>query len=524
MKKNALVQATALVTILTVASKLLGFARDQIVALYFGASGATDAFIVAQTVPNMLSMFVLAALGTAFLPIYSERLAESGPDARERQARLSDTIFTFTLAFSALIAIAGVAFAPALVRIVSPGFTGETYRLAVLMTRIIFPGVIFGALIVPAKAVLNAHYHFAAPAAAAVAQNACTIATLVALASLFQFGIVGLAIGWLIGFVASFLIQLPALRKHGFRLRLRLDLSDDGVRKTLMLAWPIIAGAVFGQVYQLIDRGLASSLAEGSIAVLSFADKLRQLPLGIFSTAVVTVIYPVLAELVNRQDKDGVKEALGGGLRLVSLLTLPAACGLAVLRGPLVRMLFEYGAFDAAATAATANALLWYAVGMLGLAINQVLVTTLYSLRDAKTPMVIAALGALINIGLDYALVGPLGAAGLALANSLSALVITVLYFLAIRRKLGAAGYTRTAVSIGKIGLASAGMCVTVSLAARFAPLGIGQPRTIQAIAVLGLVGLGCVVYLALAALLRVEELVNLRSMLQARLSRRKAD
>lgn len=526
MKKASIAQAAALVTILTVASKLFGFVREQIIALYFGASGHSDAFIVAQTMPTILATVVISAIGTAFLPVFSERLTEarSAPaaqrdsgltamarmherDCQERRLwSLADTVFTLTGLFALAVAVTGVTAAPTLVRLMSPGFTGETFDLAVQMTRIIFPSVIFGAMLIPARAVLNSFHHFSAPAAAPIAQNAVAITTLIALAGLTSYGVRGLAIGWALGAAVSFLIQVPALRRHGAHFRLRLDLRDPGVRKTFALAVPILFGAAVSQVYILVDRGLASRLPAGSIAALSFADKLRQLPLGIFAAAVATVIYPTLSEMANKKDYDGLKQTLGTGLRLVSLLVLPAAFGLGVLRMPLVRILFERGAFDAADTAATADALLFYCIGMIGMAATQVLSTTLYSLRDTVTPVIVSAIGVGVNIVLDFMLVGPYAHAGLALANSVATVLTAALLLIALRRKIGPAGYFKTGLAVGKIALASLAMAMAVDVAARAGFIQAGQSLRTQALAAVVLVSGGVLVYGLAVLVLGVEE------------------
>lgn len=509
---------------LTVGSKLLGFVRDQVIAFYFGASGQTDAYLVAMTLPNLFMGVWVGAIGTAFLPVFSQRPVQDGDEAAWR---VSDTIFALTAGLGLVMAALGVALAPWLVRLMAPGFDADTMHLAVAATRIVFPAVVLAVLTGPLKAVLNSFQHFTAPAAAPIVQNLVILVALVGLVGVAGVGVEGLAVGLATGMVLSVLMQFPALRRRGFRLRLRLDLHDPGVRRTLALVAPLILGALFGQVYVLVDRALASGLPAGSIAALSFADKLRQLPLGVFAAAVATVVYPSLSQMAARGDVTGLKDTLGIGIRLVALVTVPSAVGLMVLREPLVRLLFQRGAFDAGDTAATAAALLFYALGMVGLGANAVLVTAFYSLRDTVTPVVIGGVGTAVNIALDYLLVGPLAHAGLALANSVTALVSTALLLVALHRRLGAMGYRQMGLALGKVVAASLvmGSVVLVMLgggetkqlaASRLLTGALGQIIWLAAMIIVG-----ALVYLAGVLALRVEEAGLIRTAVSARLRTR---
>ncbi|MHB9143928.1 MAG: murein biosynthesis integral membrane protein MurJ [Symbiobacteriia bacterium] len=502
MNRRSFARATTLVTALAIGSKLLGFVRDQVIALYFGASGRTDAYVVAMTIPALISGILVGPVGTAFLPVFSERLA--GKD-REGAWALSDIVFTLTGGVAFVLAAFGLAAAPWLVRLMAPGFSGDTYRLAVTATRIVFPAIALASLAGPLKAELNSFHHFTAPAAGPILQNATTLAALVGLVGLAGMGVEGLAIGFSAGMALSAIAQFPALVHRGFRYRPRLDLNDPGVRRTIALAGPLVLGALFSQAYVLVDRGLASGLPAGSIAALNFADKLRQLPLGIFVAAVATVIYPSLSEMAARNDRAGLQDVLGTGLRLVALVTVPAAVGLIVLRQPIVRLLFQHGAFDAAATLTTSSALLYYAVGMVGLAANLVLMTVFYSLRDTVTPVFISAGGTVLNIALDYLLVGPMAHTGLALANSVSALAVTAFLLFGLRRRLGSLRYGETGTALTKILAASAAMALVLLVLQRWPILG-GAGLRGQLLSLGLAVAIGGATYLVGVLALRVEE------------------
>ncbi|MHB9145049.1 MAG: murein biosynthesis integral membrane protein MurJ [Symbiobacteriia bacterium] len=518
MNRSAIARATALVAILTVASKVLGFVREQGIALYFGASGQTDAYVVAMTIQTSVSAVLVSAVGTAFLPMFTERITRRDEDGAWT---LSNSMFSLVGSLGLLLVILGVAGAPWLVRVLAPGFSGFTFSQAVAATRIILPGSVFVVLAAPVASVLNSKHHFSTPVLGSVTQNVVILAGLVLFVGLGRMGVTGLAISLVLGMALSLGIQVPVLRRSGFHYRPRLDFQSPLVRRTLALAAPMVASAALAQVGFLVDKALASGLPAGSIAALNFADKLRQLPLGIFAAAVATVTYPTLAEFAARGDRQGLSNAVGAGLRLVLLVTLPAAAGLAVLREPIVRLLFQRGAFDAAATASTSLVVLYYAIGMLGLASSMVLNNAFFSLHDSVTPLGAAVVRAAVKIGLAYALVGRMGLAGIPLAGSISNLVAMALLWVLLRRRLGSRD-ARTGLDAAKMFGASCLMVVAVVLAER--ALLAGRPALNSSLvhsAAAG--GLGVLVYLVAVVALKVEESLLLWRAVGRRLAVRQA-
>ncbi|MGB9868287.1 MAG: murein biosynthesis integral membrane protein MurJ [Bacillota bacterium] len=491
-------------------SKVLGFLRDQVIAAMFGASAQTDAYLVGLTVPTVGIAILSSGVSTTFVPLYSER---KGDLAGRCDFWLGVLWLSSILLFS--IAGLGAVFARQVTGALAPGLDSTTFRLATICSAIVFPGVAFTGLTALAKSALNCHGQFAVPALAPVVQN-CVIITFSLVAGR-RLGVVALALGQALGMVVGFLIQLPWLRKHGFCFGWPRNwrIACHGAMEVYRLALPLFASSLVGQVYTLVDRNLASHLVEGSIAALSFADKLRQLPLGLFVTPLTTVLYPGFAARVSKGDTTGLGKQLAAGVRLILMIMLPAAAGVAVLSRPIVRLVFERGAFDASDTLNTARALVAYSPGMLAMAVGSVLTFGMYSLKVTLWPMVAGAVGAGLNILLDLLLVAPMGHVGLALANSCGSVLSMVLLGLMIHRVVGRdTPWTKELfVALGKIVGATAGMCFVALALARI--LGSGR-----AILTMLLIGVSAATYFLLLLALGSSDVHMLLGLVRHRLGK----
>ena len=405
----------------------------------------------------------------------------------------------------------------------APGFDGETLAQAITSTRILFGGTVFIGLALFGGAVLNSFKDFAVPALGLFVQNTVLVVGLIALLPL---GVTGLSWATLIGFAAPFLLQLPFIIRKGMRYEPSIRLGDPDVRKVAKLAVPLVVGGLAGEIYRLVDRGLASTLVAGSIAALGFADKLRQLPMGLLSPAISAVVYSNLAEMAARRDRRGLEETIALALRMVAMIILPAAAGLAVLRVPIVALLFERGAFDRSSTEVTAAALLYYSIGMLPMAAVAVMQTVFYSLQDTATPVVITLAGAALNIGLDFFLVGALGHGGIALANSVTVIVVMAVMLAVLVRRVGSLGGGKLVLSLGKIAAASSVMGLVAFVAGREIGLFDAGPvlglRT-QLVRVGAIIGSAGAVYALCLVLFRVDEVAAGRRWVERRLKRRYA-
>ncbi len=488
--KHAIFRAAFWLSALSVLSKLLGFAREQAIAWRFGIGPEVDAYVAAMSIPQILAGIIGGLLATTFLPIYSEERA------RGRGATLSGTTFAASALLSTLASLAALIFAPVLVRLLVGNFPPAQQVLTVALLRVLAFGTLLMSLSQFLTILFNGHQSFLWPGLNPVIQNIIIVAGLLAVASA---GILPLAWYTMVGMAVPVLLLMALAVYYRYPLLTRPNFFDPAFAKVLILAAPILLSAVFGQAYIIVDRRLASGLDAGSIAALSFANRLVQLPLGIFVTALATAVYPALTEYAAKGDKISFGKATSASLRGLFLLMLPATVGLIVLRYPVVRLAFERGVFDADATTKTAFAMGFYAVGLLGLSVGQVLIRAFYALQDTVTPVKVGIATTLVSIALAVTLVGPFAHGGLALATSLGALFSAGLSLYLLSQKLGP-GQLRLGALLPKVALASALMGVAADLSWRFlAPAG-------DIIALGGAVGAGLVVYGLGLALLKVEE------------------
>jgi putative peptidoglycan lipid II flippase len=488
---------------LTLVSRILGFVREQAIAGQFGATGQTDAYQIGFTVPFFIGGMLGAFVGTPFLPVFTQHITEGNI---KKAWEVSYVAATFVTTVGLILAVAGFFSAEWLVALLAPGFEGETFHQAVLCTKIIFPGIIFIFLSDLARAILNSFKNFNIPATVPLVQNIVVICCIL---TLTHMGVISLAVGMLLGMICMCCIQFPFLYNKGMRFRQNFRFfKDPEFRKIARLALPVIAGSIFGRLYILFDRRLASQLTEGSIAALSFADTIRMLPQELFITAVATVLFPALSEKSAQKDREGVRDTLMYGLRLAALVTIPSAVGLAVLREPIVRIIYQRGAFDEAATAATASAVLCYSAGIIATGFNSLLICTFYGMQKTVTPVLIGVIKTVANIILNYLLVVPMAHNGLALANSLASFISTILLFTALSRHLDHLFSTRFLLTLGKVILASSVMGLAASSLGKLAGIFTGQQGIVMGtVSLAAVIVFSALLYTALILLLKVEEL-----------------
>ncbi len=418
---------------MTLISRILGFARDAVIARVFGAGPATDAFFVAFRLPNLLRrVFGEGAFSQAFVPLLAEyKTARGEADTRLLVDHVSALLALVLVAVTAL----GVIAAPAVVYLSAPGFadSAEKFQITVQLLRITFPYILFISLVSLAGGILNTYGRFAIPAFTPTLLNVSFILFAALLAPWFHPPVLALAWAVFFGGILQLLFQVPYLKRLGLLPRFRLDLRDPGVWRVLRLMGPAIFGVSISQISLLINTMFASYLKDGSVSWLYYADRLMEFPTGILGVALGTILLPSLSRTHAAADGAEFSRLLDWGLRLTLLLALPAALGLALLATPLVATLFQHGAFGARDVAFTAQALSAYSVGLVGLILVKVLAPGFYARQDIRTPVRIGILTLLLTQGMNLAFVGPLGHAGLALAIGLGACLNAGLLFFKLR-------------------------------------------------------------------------------------------
>jgi len=433
-----LLRAAATVSGLTLASRVTGLAREVIISRVFGASAETDAFNVAFRLPNLLRrLFAEGAFQQAFVPILAEVRSREG-DARTRVLvdHVASALFWIVLATS----IAGAFAAPLLVWLIASGLARDpaTFDLAALMTRWMFPYILFMSLVALSAGVLNTFRRFSVPAATPVLLNVSFIACALWLAPQLSRPILALAVAVVVGGVLQLAVQAPALAAIGMLPRLgglRAALRDAAVRRILTLMLPALFAVSVAQLSIIINTNIASHLATGSVTWLAFADRLMEFPTALLGVALGTVLLPSLSKANAEQRADDYSRLLDWGLRVTLLAAAPAAVGLGLLAEGTIAVLFQGGRFSAHDVAQTAPALTGYALGLLGLIAVKILAPGFYARQDIKTPVKIAVAALVATQASNLVLVPWLSHAGLAASVSVGALVNAALLFLGLRRR-----------------------------------------------------------------------------------------
>jgi putative peptidoglycan lipid II flippase len=508
-------KAAGVVGAATLLSRIFGFVRDMVIAWFFGAGLAADAFFVAFRIPNLLRrLFAEGSLTVSFVPIFTEYLTKRG---RKEAFELAGSVLRILSVILVVVSVVGILAAPFIIRIIAPGFTvsSEKFEITVLLTRLMFPYIFFIALVALCMGILNALGHFAAPALAPVFLNLAMIASVFGLAPFFERPVIGLAVGVLIGGALQLALQVPFLLKKGFFFWRKFPWYHPAVKRIGKLMTPAVFGSAVYQINILVGTLLASLLSEGSISYLYYADRLVQFPLGIFAIAVGTAVLPSLSRQAASHDKDALRDTFAYALRFVFFITIPAMIGLIVLRVPIIQLLFKRGAFDATTTHLTAEALLYYALGLWAFSGVRIVVSTFYALQDTKTPVKVAILSLLANIALSVLLMGPMRHGGLALATSLSSMLnLTVLIWF-LKKRLGRIGASNILKSVGTSSAASIVMGLALIWFLSRIELE-GGVSTIRLITYVGLsvVG-GIVIYGGLSRIFKSKELTAVVGMLR---------
>ena len=422
-KKSSLLVAAGRVSSATAVSRVLGLVREQVMAYFFGASMATDVFVTAFRIPNLLrDLFAEGALSSAFVPIFKERLVK-GTD--EEAFDLARIVFTALLVVVGLIVLLGIVASPLIIYISANGFTENAVKfdLTVSLTRVMMPFLLLVSLAALVMGMLNSFGRFGVPAIAPAFFNLGIIVCTFGLYHYLEMPVYAMAIGVLVGGLGQLFIQWPQLRKVGFRFRFRFNFLDENVKRVLRLFGPMVAGLSASRVNILVSTLVASYLVEGSISYLNYSYRLMHFPLGVFAVALGTVTLPNASELAARRDLRSLGDAFHKALNLNMFLIIPSAFYLALLGYDLVSLVYQWGAFGETAAHNTAFTLFHYSYGLIGFAAVRVTAPIYYALNDSKTPMWTSMASVALNIALYYPLVKILDFAGLAAATSIAGLV-----------------------------------------------------------------------------------------------------
>lgn len=484
----------------TIIAKILGFGRELVLASIYGTSVYSDIYITAMNIPIVIFASIGSAMATTFIPMY---FTVKQNDGNDEALKFTNNIFNIVIILCILLGIIGLIFTEQIVKLFAIGFKGEILVIAVKFTKILIVGIVFTGLSYIMTAYLQINENFIIPGLISIPKN---IIIIISMILSIKFGPFTMVWGTLIGMGSEFLFQYPYVKKYGYKYKFYININDKYLKKTLYLLGPIFIGIAVNQVNTMIDRTLASTLIEGSISALNYANKLNQFVQGLFIISITSVIYPILSKLSSEKNKQKFIETIVTSVNSVMILVIPISVGAIVLSKPIVELLFQRGEFNGDATIMTSQALIMYAIGMFAVGLRDILGKVFYALQDTKTPAINGSISVIMNIILNLILVRYLKHLGLALATSISSIICILLLFRKLKFKLDDFGQKEIISASIKTVISSVIMGIVVNNMYSILITKV-QPTFIMKLIVLaGVILLGGLIYLLLIYALRVKE------------------
>lgn len=505
------------------ASKLLGLIRNRVLAGSFGAGDTLDAYYAAFRIPDAIFQFVvLGALSAGFIPVFIELMEKRRAHSSQIDHwRVASSVLNGLLMILIVFSVVFIIFAPQIQHWVAPGFTGEKLAMTVSLARIMALGPIFLGISAVFSGILQSYRRFLIYALAPLLYNIGIIVGAVWLVSLF--GVIGLAIGVVLGTIGHMLVQIPTARAVGFKWRLVCDLKNPAVRKIAILSIPRVLGLAVVQINFFVITILASKLASGSLTVFNLANDIQSVPIGLFGISLATAAFPAFSAFAAQSNRNAFQQSFSSTTRLILFLTVPFAVLLLLLRAQIVRVLLGWGAFDWADTIATADTLAFFSLSLFAQALLPLLARALYAMKDTLSPLIAGTIGVVVNLVLALSFQKSYGVAGLALAFSCAAIVNVVVLWVMLRIRLGSLKESVIIPSLFKI----SGAALVMGLVVQSAKSAVAPYVNMQAgwgIFTQGFVAglLGLAVFLIAALAMKSEEAERIREVFKKKLFKSK--
>lgn len=502
-KNNNAAKTISMVMILTLVGKVMGLYRDHLLALHYGMGMEANAFYTASRIPRVFfdAMFA-SAISACFIPVFSEYLTRKG---KEKAFSFSRTFLTAIGILTAVLSVVGMVFSGALTELFADGYNAETAALATSLTRVMFPTVFFTGIAFSFVGILQSLDEFRIPALISAVSNAVII-----LYFLFfdrSFGIYGLAVAFLVGWLLQAVVQIPTLGRLGFRYRPEWELRSEGMGKVFALMGPVMVSAWVQPINLTINSRFGSHLYDGAgVSAIEYATNLYLVIAGVFILSITNVIFPKLSRLTADGQQSAVRETVRQTLHASLFFVLPMAAGLACVAKPLVAFLYGGGAFDERAVEITSGALALVSLGMAGYAVQNILSRVYFARQDGKAPLIAGGVSILVNLLLCILLTEPLKVNGLAVASAVSATVSALLLLIPLAREDRELLDRGFGWDILKMLLAAALMFGAVTtLGGMVTPL-LPATRASQLLSLGASAAVGLLVYFAAAYLLNISE------------------
>lgn len=506
---NKMLKTAGFMTAATLLAKVCGMVRDMLIAAYFSTGYIGEAYMTATKLPTMLFDIVIGGVITAsFIPIFNGILEK---ESKKRAMDFANKFIGMVLLVTILITVFGLAFSDKLIGFLAPKFDMQTHALASELSRIMFPMIIFTGLAFSFVGILQSFGEFNIPSLMSLVSNLAVIAYFPLLGK--RFGVKGLAVTMLIAWSLQMIIQIPSLKKFGYKFRPSLNLRDENIKAALMLAGPLLISTWVQPLYSIVNTRIASGIA-GGVTMLEYANRLYTVMVGVFSFVVTNLIFPKLSK---SNASDNTKEAdrlLVTSLKSVALIILPLMAGFIILSRPIIGVIYEHGKFTSEDTLKTGAALACYSVGMIGFSVNEILSKFFFSKKNSKTPMINAIASMIVNIGMACALSPKWGINGLALASAGGSTVNAILNYICTRIKYGKMFEKEDIASILKILTSAVIMAAVVLIIYRLLRSNIAYSLTGNLTICMICAAAGVIVYALFCILFNIE---NVRGIIKGK-------
>lgn len=453
MKKTAL-----LLIFITLTAKVLGLVKDMVLSYFYGASAITDAYMIAITIPGVVFSFIVMGLKLGYIPMHFKILERDGPSTA---LDFTNNLINHLILISTGLLILGLFFTRELVILFASGFEGDLLAMTVKFTRISLVSIYFIGINTIFKGYLHIQGRFYLSGMTGVPENLIMILSILLSATL---GPEYLLVGFVLGKGFQILFLTPQLKLSQYRYRWLLRTRDPDLRRLAVISIPVILGVSANQINVLIDRTLASRILIGGISALSYSHRLTNFFHHIFVLSITTVIFPEISKKASALNYEGLIKTFQKAVTSINLIIIPASIGAMIFSEPIIRLIYGRGSFDREAVALTSASLLFYALGMTGIAHKQILSRIFYGLQETRIPMINTTIGVSLNILLNLILSKIMGIPGLALATSLSAMFTATLLSWSLKQRLGGLGLKKVLKSTVKILFAS----ILMGVLARF--------------------------------------------------------
>lgn len=494
------IKTTAIIiTIISLGSKLIGFAREIVLAYFYGTSYVVDAYLMAISIPGIIFGWIVS-LSVSYTPIYTELRVKMGENNAKRY---NNNIISIAITISVICAFIGVIFSKQLVSLAAPGFEGEVYNLTERFLKVTVFSISFNVFAQILISYLNCNNKF-------VASNISTLIIsstqllVIYISSIFGKEI--LIYGTILSYIAQLLLLLFFSYKNGYVYKYELKITSE-IKQAFIILIPIFISSMIIQINSFVNKAFASNLAEGSISALNYSGVIRIFIFYIFTVAITTIIYPMLSSSMAKNDIDTIKRLVSKATDIILILFIPISIGAIILSEPAIYFVYQRGEFSHQSTLMTSVALQMYSIGLAAVALRDVLTKVFYSMKETKSIMYISFVTVLVCIALSALLIKPMGHAGLALAASLSDIITLPLFFYFLRSRLGNLGLKSSLTILIKSCISSVIMGIVVYFTFNYLNIELGTSKIITLLSIVVSAAAGAIIYFVLMLLLKVEQM-----------------